>query len=134
MHILYFILLFFFTTPALADLKVCNDTDNTSGVAVGFIDNNEWVSEGWWHISPSDCSTVIEGDVQHKDYYLFAEDQETREIWAGEIYLCTSNIEFKIRGNNNCYVRGFEKSGFFKINTNNNTNWQVRLKENNKSP
>ena len=132
----YFLLTIIFLFPptaSQADLKVCNDTLNLSGVAVGYHENNVWTSSGWWHIPSGECSAVIPGDLEHKDYYLFAEDRATSEIWSGETFLCTSNIEFSITGNEDCYARGFEKSGFFKVSTNQNINWQVRLQEHTKN-
>ena len=37
-------------TPALADFRVCNATQNLVGVAIGYRAKAGWVTEGWWHV------------------------------------------------------------------------------------
>ena len=44
-----------FSTPALADFRVCNATQNLIGVAIGYRAKAGWVTEGWWHIEGSSC-------------------------------------------------------------------------------
>ena len=38
---------------ARADLKLCNNTTNRVGVALGYKDQQGWASEGWWNIGPN---------------------------------------------------------------------------------
>lgn len=123
----------FISHNANADLKVCNDTENTSGVAVGYLENNQWISQGWWHIPAGECSAIVEGNLKHRYYYIFAEDEQTNEIWQGNVSMCTSNVEFKIIGRENCFVKGYEKAAFFEVDTKQNNSWQVRLTEQNKN-
>ena len=37
-------------TPARADFRVCNATQNLVGVGIGYRAKAGWVTEGWWHI------------------------------------------------------------------------------------
>ena len=119
---------------AKADLKVCNDTPSTTGVAIGYNKNQtEWVSEGWWEIPPDVCAAVIKGDLTARYYYLHAEDGATGGQWRGEVFMCTSNKKFEIKGKDDCFPRGFERAGFFEIDTENQKNWQVRLSADNQT-
>ncbi|HSO46503.1 MAG TPA: DUF1036 domain-containing protein [Rhizobiaceae bacterium] len=43
--------------------------------------------------------------------------------------MCTSDREFRIEGVQECYQRGFRKTGFFEIDTSNKESWMVRLTE-----
>src|SRR5262249_45201187 len=37
--------------PASADFRLCNNTGNRVGIAVGYKENEGWTTEGWWNIS-----------------------------------------------------------------------------------
>jgi len=47
--------------------------------------------------------------------------------------MCTSSKEFRIEGLESCFPRGYEKSGFFEVDTGEQKNWQVRLTEANQT-
>ena len=61
-------------SPALADFRVCNGTQNLVGVAIGYRAKDGWNTEGWWQVPASTCATLIEGELQSRYYYLYAED------------------------------------------------------------
>ena len=113
--------------PAHADFRVCNATQNLVGVAIGYRSRTGWISEGWWHIDGSACKTLIEGSLQSRYYYLFAEDAERGGRWEGAINMCVADKEFKIAGVNDCYARGFERAGFQEYDTGEQENWMVQL-------
>ena len=121
-----------FILPAQADLKVCNDTTSLVGVSVGYRLAEGWITEGWWRIPSKVCTSVIEGDLSSRYFYLHAEEAESGGKWRGPVFMCTSNKEFKIEGVKDCFARGFERTGFFEVDTADQKNWQVRLSEGNK--
>ena len=43
---------------ARAEFRVCNDTANLVGVAVGYRAEEGWISEGWWQLPATTCATV----------------------------------------------------------------------------
>lgn len=120
-------------SPAHADLRVCNKTESLMGVAVGYRDKEGWITEGWWRIPANICTSVIEGDLSSRYFYLHAENADTGGKWRGPVFMCTSNKEFKIRGLKDCFARGFERTGFFEVDTGQQKSWQVRLTDANKS-
>ena len=118
---------------AQADLRVCNKTDALIGVSVGYRLNKTWMTEGWWRIPANICTSVIEGDLGARYFYLHAEDAKTGGQWQGPVFMCTSNKEFKIKGLEDCFARGFERTGFFEVDTGNQKSWQVQLTEANQT-
>ena len=118
---------------ALADLKVCNDTKSLTGVAIGYRGDKDWVMEGWWRIPAGVCAPLIEGDLTSRYFYLYAEDADTGGQWRGPVFMCTSAKEFRIEGLKDCFARGYERTGFFEIDTESQKNWQVRLTEANQN-
>jgi uncharacterized membrane protein len=117
------------STAARADFRVCNDTKSLVGVALGYFEKGKWITEGWWQVPGETCESLIEGDLDSRFYYLYAEDADRGGQWGGEMTMCTSDREFKIEGVEACYERGFRKTGFFEIDTSNKESWMVRLTE-----
>lgn len=114
-------------TPAAADFRVCNATQNLVGVALGYRAESGWISEGWWHIDPSSCETLIDKPLQSRYYYLYAEDATRGGRWEGPIYMCVADTEFKIAGVNDCFARGYQRAGFREYDTGEQENWMVQL-------
>ena len=120
-------LLAFGNTPVLADFKMCNNTESRVGVALGYKDQEGWASEGWWTIEPQKCLTLLKGNLIAKYYYVFAVDYEKGGSWGGKAMLCTRDKVFTIRGTDNCVERGYQKTGFFEVDTGEETDWTVSL-------
>jgi uncharacterized membrane protein len=120
---------FFVATPARADFRVCNATQNLVGVAIGYRASTGWVTEGWWHVEGSSCKTLIDGPLSSRYYYLYAEDAERGGRWDGPINMCVAEKEFKIAGVNDCFARGFQRAGFQEYDTREQANWMVQLTE-----
>lgn len=124
-----------FITPSIAqaDFRICNDTKSLVGAALGYKEDEKWLSEGWFQIPPETCSSLIEGDLNSRFYYIYAEDADKGGQWRGDVFLCTNEREFKIEGVQDCFTRGHIKTGFFEIDTENRSNWMVRLTEQSQS-
>jgi len=119
--------LFAMATPARADFRVCNATQNLVGVAIGYRASTGWITEGWWHVDGSSCKTLIEGPLSSRYYYLYAEDAERGGRWEGPINMCVAEREFKIAGVNDCFARGFQRAGFQEYDTGAQANWMIQL-------
>jgi uncharacterized membrane protein len=112
---------------ALADFRMCNLTASRVSVALAYTDGQAWVSEGWWNLKPTDCNTVLRGALAAQFYYVYAMDERGGE-WKGKAFMCTSDREFKIDGRQDCFVRGFDRTGFFEVDTGKDAkNWTVQL-------
>ncbi len=117
------------SSPARADFRMCNNTQSLVGVSIGYRTKKGWVTEGWWQIPPNTCEALIEGPLTSRYFYVYAEDADQGGQWRGPIFMCTSDKEFKINGIKDCFSRGYERTGFFEIDTGEQSNWMVRLTE-----
>jgi uncharacterized membrane protein len=114
-------------SPAYADLKVCNQTADPVSVALGYRAARGWESEGWWVAAPSQCATVFQGNLNSRFFYLFAADDIGGGAWDGSVYMCTRDDTFTIFGVEDCLARGYERTGFFEVDTQNKTDWTLQL-------
>lgn len=116
------------TGSAQADFQVCNSTASRVGVAVGYKDDDVWATEGWWNIPANSCETLMRGDLVARYYYIHAIDYDNQgEAWDGPVPMCIRDSEFTIKGIDNCLARGFERKGFFEVDTGENRTWTVQL-------
>jgi uncharacterized membrane protein len=122
-------LLFAFITalPAHADFRLCNNTGSRVGVAIGYKDAEGWTTEGWWNISARSCDTLLRGALVARYYYIYAVDYDRGGEWSGHAFMCSRDKEFTIRGTDNCLARGYDRTGFFEVDTGEQRSWTVQL-------
>jgi uncharacterized membrane protein len=113
--------------PAYADLKVCNQTADPVSIALGYRAERGWQSEGWWVAAPSQCATVFQGSLHSRFFYLFAADDIGGGAWDGNVFMCTRDDSFTIFGVEDCLARGYERTGFFELDTKNKSDWTLEL-------
>ncbi|MDX2264697.1 MAG: DUF1036 domain-containing protein [Hyphomicrobiales bacterium] len=116
-------------SEANAAFKLCNTTSSRIGVAIGYVNENprEWVSEGWWNVPSQKCEVLLPGDLVARYYYVHAIDYDRGGEWGGKAYMCTDDKEFTVRGIEDCAKRGFKRTGFFEVDTQEEKDWTVRL-------
>jgi len=108
-------------------LRVCNQTANPVSIALGYRADRGWQSEGWWVAQPNECKTVYSGKLDARYYYIYAADDIGGGSWDGNNYMCTRDETFTIFGVEDCLARGYERTGFFEIDTQNRSNWMLQL-------
>jgi uncharacterized membrane protein len=116
-------------TPAAADFRICNLTKSRIGIALGYKDGEEWATEGWWNVAAGNCETLLRGNLAARFYYVYAVDYDRGGEWSGQAFMCTRDKEFTIRGIANCLARGYERTGFFEVDTGEQQTWTVQLTE-----
>jgi uncharacterized membrane protein len=114
---------------ALAEFRLCNATTSRVGIAIGYKDASGWTTEGWWNIPANTCETLIKGQLSSRYYYVYAADYDQGGEWSGRVFMCTRAREFTIKGIEDCLARGFERTGFFEVDTNEQASWTVQLTE-----
>ena len=119
----------FVPNVAEADLRMCNKTRDKLSVAIGYRHDSSWVSEGWWNIDAHNCMVLREGPLTSRFVYVYATDGVESGIWGGEGYMCVQNREFTIRGTEDCIARGYERRGFFEVDTQALESWTIQLTE-----
>ena len=127
-------LLGFSAQPAKADFRLCNNTGSRVGIALGYKDAEGWTTEGWWNVAPRACETLLRGSLVARYYYIYAVDYDRGGEWAGHAFMCSREKEFTIRGIGNCLARGYDRTGFFEVDTGEQRAWTVQLTDNAEQP
>jgi uncharacterized membrane protein len=126
--------LFLWTSPASADFRLCNNTSSRVGIALGYKDAEGWTTEGWWNISSRSCETLLRGTLVARFYYIYAIDYDRGGEWSGQAFMCSRDKEFTIRGTEDCLARGYDRTGFFEVDTGEQRAWTVQLTDANEQP
>ena len=120
--------------PAAADFRLCNNTSSRIGIAIGYKDAQGWTTEGWWNLPARTCETMLKGNLVARYYYVYAIDYDRGGEWMGQAYMCTRDKEFTIRGIGDCLARGYDRTGFFEVDTGEQRAWTVQLTESSEQP
>jgi uncharacterized membrane protein len=115
--------------PARADFRLCNNTSSRVGIALGYKDAEGWTTEGWWNVAAKNCETLLRGTLVARYYYIYAIDYDRGGEWSGQAFMCSRDKEFTIRGTEDCLARGFDRTGFFEVDTGEQRAWTVQLTE-----
>ena len=114
-------------TPAFADLKLCNFTTSRVGIAVGYKQKDDWVTEGWWNVLSNACETLFSGELKSRFYYVHAVDYDRGGEWSGKDLMCIGDKAFTIKGVDSCQERGYKRSGFYEVDTGEAKEFTIRL-------
>lgn len=128
------VLAFATAEPARADFRLCNNTGSRVGVALGYKDAEGWITEGWWNISARSCDTLLRGTLVARYYYIYAVDYDRGGEWSGHAFMCSREKEFTIRGTENCLARGYDRTGYFEVDTQEQRSWTVQLTDTAEQP
>lgn len=110
-------------------LRLCNKTASRVGIAIGYKLSNVWTTEGWWNVADGTCETLVAGQLVSRFYYIYAVDYDQGGVWGGTATMCTRDKMFTIKGIDDCVARGFERTGFFEVDTGEQRSWTVQLTE-----
>src|SRR5262249_43840065 len=126
--------------PAHAGFRICNQSDLTIETAYGYNDGRRgWVAEGWWKVAPSKCVELTHRDLSTRYYYVYARDTDGGRLaeWEGDTPFCVDHKAFTLYqaryGKNNeadCARAGLESLEFFKVDTEDATDWTLKLTKN----
>jgi uncharacterized membrane protein len=122
------------SSPAAADFRLCNNTGSRVGIAIGYKDSEGWTTEGWWNLAARSCETLVKGQLVARYYYVYAVDYDRGGEWSGKAFMCSRDKEFTIRGIEDCLARGYDRTGFFEVDTSEQRSWTVQLTESTDQP
>src|SRR3954452_6175615 len=131
---LAFVVMGLWNSPAAADFRLCNNTASRVGIALGYKVAEGWTTEGWWNVSSRSCEILLKGTLVARYYYIYGLDYDRGGEWSGQAFMCSRDKEFTIKGTDNCLARGFDRTGFFEVDTGDQRAWTVQLTEANEQP
>ena len=118
-------------------LIMCNKTDYLVWAATGIVREDSFESRGWHRIDAKDCAQVINGNLDDKYYFYYAEAvtdtgrQAVRAgrpvLWQGDFTMCTKSTRFVINNREDCQARGLDAAKFRRIDTGTARRWRVNL-------
>lgn len=112
---------------AKADLRVCNKTHVLVNLAVGAPQGADFVTEGWWIVTPGSCATPIHGPLTGQFIYLYATGIDAVDVLKGSVSMCVNRVGFKIVGIADCWRRGLQAVDFVEIDTKDAAEWTTFL-------
>ena len=72
---------------------------------------------------------MLKGTLVARYYYIYAIDYDRGGEWSGQAFMCSREKEFTIRGTEDCLARGYDRTGFFEVDTGEQRAWTVQLTE-----
>jgi uncharacterized membrane protein len=117
------------TGHAKADFNVCNKTKERVAVALGFRQQGQWMSQGWWNVEPARCATLLPGKLSETKYYLYADAKAHNWFMGGGFRFCVKNDEFRIVGNSDCPLQGASPLGFREVAVGKNASFVYEIYE-----
>ncbi|HEY7458209.1 MAG TPA: DUF1036 domain-containing protein [Xanthobacteraceae bacterium] len=98
--------IFVFTSPARADLELCNRTSFLIEGAVGIEEQGVAATRGWFRLDPGACRTVLRGEFSSERLFVHARTLPVygavKPLHATETELCVGEGEFLIAGAGRC--------------------------------
>lgn len=116
----------FLPLAATAELRLCNEAPFQVSTAVGYLENGQWHSRGWYNIDPGQCAVAIGGALTNRYYYVHGHST-SRHVWGDNYWFCTRNAMFTISGTADCVARGYESTKFYSVDTANAQSYTSRL-------
>ncbi|MEM1233576.1 MAG: DUF1036 domain-containing protein [Pseudomonadota bacterium] len=114
-------------SPAAANFQVCNQTLDVINVAIGAYDVDDWETRGWWIVGPNQCANVIEEELTSRYIYVYARDVFNKSMLDGTTSMCIKPEEFRLRGRQDCLLKGNLSADFFEVDTRRSERWTFYL-------
>jgi uncharacterized membrane protein len=114
-----------------AQLNVCNRTDESINVAVGYPQKDEtsgrvvWMSRGWYTAAPRSCVTPIAGSLPARTYYVRGESSTS--TWGQDASFCTSRNAYEIQDRADCAASGFTSQSFARVDVGSEVSYTFNL-------
>lgn len=88
------------SVPALAELRVCDQSSYVLYAAVGYESGVQMLTRGWTRILPGACSVALQQPLNQPQYFLYARSSRAHGgstlAWGGHIRLCAKETNFAI--------------------------------------
>ena len=122
--------------PALADLKLCNQTSYVIYTAIGAATKTELDVRGWTRVEPGDCATPISDALKATAYFMYARASQgysgIQRAWGGGVQICARDTNFSVRMKlpvKACPGGEFYKMPFAVIDRHSRSSWTTTFTE-----
>jgi len=122
-------ILFAAAGPASAGLSVCNKSGHGVRVALGQFNGTRWMSAGWWQVAAKTGTQLTAGRLDARFYYLYATDGASGTWDGGKNFCVGTTDKFMVIGRGACVARGYDRRGFFEVDTGNRFDWTQSLSD-----
>jgi uncharacterized membrane protein len=125
----------FFSSPAQAQLELCNRTSYILYAAVAEQDKESVTTQGWARVVPGECKTALDTPLTKAAYYAYARTSPAHSgaahDWGGKVRLCVAQKNFKLRSPLGTVPCSAESSAlpFAQIRTNGLSVWTTTFTE-----
>ena len=107
-------------SSAKAEYSFCNKTSYALSAALGFTDEGELLTRGWWRLRPGECKRVISDAIAPGKYFFYAEaipgHRGELKTWSGDRPLCVQNDSlFTLRDQSVCRATPQRQRNFMTV-------------------
>lgn len=117
------------SSPASASFTVCNQMLDIANVAIGEGVKDAIETRGWWVVAPNRCADIIPSELKTRYIYVYAVDVRGEVLLQGSVKFCTLPRQFRIKGAQDCWKRGFTTGIFQEVDTRDAQSWTLFLRE-----
>lgn len=120
-------IVFTVATKGFAELKITNNSNEDVFVAIGYFENDEWYSEGWWEVKNGE-TVMVRSDFTNRYYYYYAKG--TTLEWKGDsvfFHIHPTN-RFKFQRSITNSDKEIKYVGFTEIDFGDNTTFNLQLR------
>lgn len=122
------------TVPALAQeegFRICNRSGQDVELATA-VDLGEqggapgtYLSKGWYDFAAGQCFVMWPSPLQHRFYFVYAQNKQTGREWKGDTTVCVSREPFELSAPG-CAAGGYGRP-FLRIDTGNSAGWTYNI-------
>lgn len=124
------------TSPAIAALKLCNQTSYIVYAAFGAATKTELDARGWTRIQPGNCATPIPQSLTAPAYFIYAHTSPAHSgpsrAWGGNVAICARDTNFALRSKlpvRACPSPDYYKMPFAVIDRHGRASWTTTFTE-----
>jgi uncharacterized membrane protein len=118
--------------PDQADgFRICNKTGQELELATAVDLGDQggapgtYLSKGWYGFDPGQCFVMWPGTLQHRYYFVYAQNKQTGREWKGDAPVCVSREPFALNAPG-CGADKYSRP-FLRIDTGNSASWTYNL-------
>lgn len=125
---LLLVLLIGFNQDIQANFKIKNRSGENITIAIGYIEDGIWYTEGWWTIKDKESITIYNKPLKNRYYYYYAKSRNF--LWQGVDSLFVDTIaSYKLKLDSHLTKEKFSRIGFRVVDVKNKANYTLTLTE-----